>query len=32
MEYLSVYNEKREKLNKKVARGEKFLDGEHILI
>ena len=32
MEYLSVYNERREKLNKKVARGEKLLDGEHILI
>lgn len=26
MEYLSVYNERREKLNKKVARGEKLLD------
>lgn len=32
MEYLSVYNERREKLNKKIARGEKLLDGEHILI
>ena len=32
MEYLSVFIERREKLNKKIARGEKLLDGEHILI
>ena len=32
MEYLDIYNEKKEKLNKKVKRGDKILDNEHILV
>ena len=32
MEYLDIYNEKKEKLNKKIKRGDKLLDNEHILV
>lgn len=32
MEYLDIYNEKKEKLNKKVKRGDKILANEHILV
>ncbi len=32
MEYLDIYNEKKEKLNKKIKRGNKLLDNEHILV
>lgn len=29
---LDIYNEKKEKLNKKIKRGDKLLDNEHILV
>lgn len=32
MECLDIYNEKKEKLNKKIKRGDKLLDNEHILV
>lgn len=32
MEYLGVYDENKINLGKKIARGEKLLDNEHILI
>ena len=32
MEYLDIYNEKKVKLNKKIKRGDKLLDNEHILV
>lgn len=32
MEYLDIYNEKKEKLNKKIKRGDKLLGNEHILV
>lgn len=32
MEYLDIYNEKKEKLNKRIKRGDKLLDNEHILV
>lgn len=32
MEYLDIYNEKKEKLNKKIKREDKLLDNEHILV
>lgn len=32
MEYLSVYNDKKEKLPKVIARGTKLKENEHILI
>lgn len=32
MEYLGVYDENKINLDKKIARGEKLLDNEHILI
>ena len=32
MEYLDIYKEKKEKLNKKVKRGDKILANEHILV
>ena len=32
MEYLELYDENKNKLNKIIPRGQKPLDGEHILI
>lgn len=32
MEYLNVYDSNKTRLNKKIARGEKMSEGEHILV